>query len=70
MQETVNRIVAVSDMALSIVIVGVGSADFTNMNILDGDDVRLKNSKGVLAKRDIVQFGMCWRKGYAKGLID
>jgi hypothetical protein len=57
-------------MALSIVIVGVGSADFTNMNILDGDDVRLKNSKGVLAKRDIVQFGMCWRKGYAKGLID
>ena len=39
----------------SVVIVGVGNADFTNMGILDGDDVQLKDSKGNVAKRDIIQ---------------
>jgi hypothetical protein len=40
---------------MSILIVGVGDADFEAMDILDGDDVRLANSSGV-AVRDIVQF--------------
>lgn len=36
-------------------IVGVGDADFTNMDILDADDAPLKASTGQYAKRDIVQ---------------
>ena len=31
-------------------------ADFTNMEILDGDDGLLKDQHGNVAKRDIVQF--------------
>lgn len=56
MPKTTEAIVAASDMPMSIVIVGVGSADFTNMEVLDGDDVALKTNRGVVAKRDIVQF--------------
>lgn len=37
------------------VIVGVGSANFQQMDILDGDIVRL-SANGVFAERDIVQF--------------
>ena len=36
--------------------VGVGQADYTAMEALDGDDVRLRNSSGQAASRDIVQF--------------
>jgi hypothetical protein len=39
----------------SILIVGVGAADFSAMDVLDGDDERLHNSRGI-AQRDIVQF--------------
>lgn len=38
---TINSIVASSHLPLSIIIVGVGDADFTNMNILDDDDGNL-----------------------------
>jgi hypothetical protein len=40
---------------MSIIIVGVGNADFTAMNELDADTVPLV-SNGVQAQRDIVQF--------------
>lgn len=43
-------------MPLSIIIVGVGSANFSNMERLDGDDGGLCGSKGQKAPRDIVQF--------------
>ncbi len=36
MDATKDSIVAASLLPLSIIIVGVGNADFTNMNILDG----------------------------------
>jgi hypothetical protein len=55
MEETVNLICGNCHLPLSIIIVGVGSADFTNMNRLDGDE-GLYNSKGQKAPRDIVQF--------------
>lgn len=42
-------------MPLSIIIVGIGSANFENMDKLDGDN-GLYNSKGKKAARDIVQF--------------
>ena len=40
---------------MSIVIVGVGAADFSSMDALDGDDGAL-TSRGSVARRDIVQF--------------
>uniref|UniRef100_A0A183SEZ7 Copine domain-containing protein n=1 Tax=Schistocephalus solidus TaxID=70667 RepID=A0A183SEZ7_SCHSO len=49
-----NELVA-SRLPISIIIVGVGSADFSAMEELDGDDVRL-TSRGQRAERDIVQF--------------
>lgn len=55
MDDTVREIVNASFLPLSIIIVGVGSADFTNMNSLDGDNGSLKYG-GRSAQRDIVQF--------------
>ncbi|GAA6071022.1 copine-5 isoform X1 [Tachysurus ichikawai] len=40
---------------MSIIIVGVGQAEFDAMVELDGDDIRI-SSRGKLAERDIVQF--------------
>jgi hypothetical protein len=54
--EAIEAIVNASKTALSLIIVGVGSADFTAMNILDGDGSTLKSRMGEIAKRDIVQF--------------
>jgi len=56
MEQTVDAIVDATMLPLSIVIVGVGSADFGKMEILDADDVPLVSSRGVKMKRDIVQF--------------
>ncbi|EAY03024.1 hypothetical protein TVAG_143230 [Trichomonas vaginalis G3] len=56
-RETANAIVAASDAPLSIIIVGVGNADFSAMDDLDGDDGKgLRNSMGQPCRRDIVQF--------------
>eukprot|EP00731_Ephydatia_muelleri_P028931 Em0020g575a len=56
MANTVDRIVAASKLPLSIVIVGVGGADFKNMEILDADDTPLRSRNGQTMARDIVQF--------------
>uniref|UniRef100_A0A6N2LWT5 C2 domain-containing protein n=1 Tax=Salix viminalis TaxID=40686 RepID=A0A6N2LWT5_SALVM len=57
MQETKDALVRASDLPLSILIVGVGGADFTQMEILDADNgQRLQSSTGRMATRDIVQF--------------
>ena len=56
MRQTVDALVAASDAPLSVIIVGVGNADFSAMEVLDGDGGVLKNSKFQSAKRDIVQF--------------
>ena len=55
MDETVNLIVERCKLPLSIIIVGIGHADFHNMVRLDGDN-GLYDSKGRRAPRDIVQF--------------
>lgn len=55
MDRTVDCLVSNSHLPLSIIIVGIGKANFGNMNILDGDN-GLFDSKGRKAKRDIVQF--------------
>ena len=56
MDETKAAIVDACDYPLSIIIVGIGNADFGKMKILDGDEEGLKDSKGRVAPRDIVQF--------------
>ncbi|XP_052192155.1 protein BONZAI 3 [Diospyros lotus] len=57
LQETKNALVRASDLPLSVLIVGVGNADFKQMEILDADNgQRLESSTGRIATRDIVQF--------------
>ncbi|XP_024118608.1 copine-1 [Oryzias melastigma] len=54
--QTRDAIVRASRLPLSIIIVGVGPADFKAMNHLDGDDGKLKSTTGEAVSRDIVQF--------------
>uniref|UniRef100_A0A8B9XK28 Copine 6 n=1 Tax=Bos mutus grunniens TaxID=30521 RepID=A0A8B9XK28_BOSMU len=56
MAETRTAIVRASRLPMSIIIVGVGNADFSDMRLLDGDDGTLRCPRGVPAARDIVQF--------------
>lgn len=56
MQETIDCIVHASHLPISIVIVGIGNANFSNMEMLDADVSPLKNSSGTQMQRDIVQF--------------
>lgn len=55
MENTKRAIIAASSLPLSIIIVGVGRADFSAMDLLDADDKKL-TSGGMTAARDIVQF--------------
>jgi len=45
MQKTIDEIVRGSSLPLSIIIVGVGEADFSSMDILDADDEPLYSNK-------------------------
>uniref|UniRef100_A0A8B9B7P2 Copine 7 n=1 Tax=Anser brachyrhynchus TaxID=132585 RepID=A0A8B9B7P2_9AVES len=56
MADTREAIVRASYLPMSIIIVGVGNADFTDMQILDGDDGVLRSPRGEPVLRDIVQF--------------
>jgi len=57
MQSTIDEIVRGADLPLSIVIVGVGEADFSSMDTLDADDDPLYSKKyKKYMSRDIVQF--------------
>lgn len=54
MRETIDLIVEASELPLSVIIVGIGNADFKNMEILDADEFELTDSFKQKAKRDIV----------------
>ncbi|KAM9839662.1 copine-3-like [Aulostomus maculatus] len=56
MDLTRTAIVEASRLPMSIIIVGVGGADFSAMEFLDSDDKLLRSSRGDVAARDIVQF--------------
>lgn len=56
MADTRKAIVQASHLPMSVIIVGVGNADFTDMQMLDGDDGILRSPKGEPVLRDIVQF--------------
>jgi hypothetical protein len=55
MENTKAAIVRASTAPMSIIIIGVGGADFSSMQELDGDGGVLR-SNGVACERDIVQF--------------
>jgi hypothetical protein len=54
--DTIDQLVEASFLPLSVIIVGIGKADFSNMVLLDADENPLIDSKGVKAVRDLVQF--------------
>jgi len=54
--EVRTKIVEMSSTPLSIIIIGVGDADFGNMRELDGDEKILLDLDGRPGVRDIVQF--------------
>ena len=56
MPTTKGMIVSLSELPVSIIIVGVGNADFSKMEELDSDGGLLRDNHGRAAKRDIVQF--------------
>ena len=41
---------------MSIIIVGIGSGDFSIMKRTDDDSMNMTSSKGVKTQRDLVQF--------------
>lgn len=55
MMETKRAVIHASRLPMSIIIVGVGDANFTAMNELDADEQKLRVGSEV-AERDIVQF--------------
>ncbi|XP_034170284.1 copine-1 isoform X1 [Pangasianodon hypophthalmus] len=56
LDQTKQAIVNSSKLPMSIIIVGVGEADFKAMEVLDGDNGVLKSPTGEQVARDIVQF--------------
>ncbi|XP_067853881.1 copine-2 isoform X1 [Heptranchias perlo] len=56
MDETRHAIVQAAKLPMSIIIVGVGNADFAAMEFLDGDNRVLRSYTGEESTRDIVQF--------------
>lgn len=56
MPKTKELIVKLSFEACSIIIIGVGDADFDAMEELDGDGGLLRDNNGRACQRDIVQF--------------
>uniref|UniRef100_A0A8C9SYA9 Copine family member 9 n=1 Tax=Scleropages formosus TaxID=113540 RepID=A0A8C9SYA9_SCLFO len=55
MVQTKEAVVNAASLPMSVIIVGVGPAEFDAMEELDGDEVRV-SFRGRIAERDIVQF--------------
>lgn len=56
LEETISAIVDASSLPMSIIIAGIGDANFDAMNFLDSDNKELMTASGKKAERDIVQF--------------
>lgn len=56
MPATIDAVVSASTQPMSIIIVGVGNADFKCMQFLDSDKQPLRGNNGAVCVRDIVQF--------------
>ncbi|KAF8693249.1 hypothetical protein HU200_038631 [Digitaria exilis] len=56
-QETIDAIIKASDLPMSIIVIGVGGADFKEMEFLDPNKgEKLESSTGRVASRDMLQF--------------
>lgn len=66
MPQTKELIVQASNLPCSIIIIGVGTADFGQMEELDADGTFLKAPSGKIASRDCVQF-VEYREAIKKG---
>ena len=69
MPATKNLVWELSHLPCSVIIVGVGDANFDAMEELDGDGGKLKNTNGQPCPRDIVQF-VEYNKAVKKGLLN
>ena len=56
MDETVKLLIDCESLPLSVIIIGIGNSDFTNMIYLDGDVEPLTDNNGRVTRRDLVQF--------------
>ena len=56
MDATREAIVEASHLPISVIMIGVGNADFTAMQFLDSDKTLLRPPGGKTAARSIVQF--------------
>ena len=56
MDDTIDALVESSYLPISVIIIGIGNADFSNMDVLDADDDPLYDNNGRKADRDLVQF--------------
>jgi hypothetical protein len=56
MDQTIDSLVEASYLPISVIIIGIGNADFSNMDVLDADDEPLIDSNNRKADRDLVQF--------------
>ena len=56
MDDTIDSLVEASFLPISVIIIGIGDADFSNMDILDADDEPLVDRNGRKSDRDLVQF--------------
>ncbi len=56
MNMTIDCLCEGAMLPLSVIIIGIGNADFSNMVVLDADDNPLVDSRGRTCVRDLVQF--------------
>eukprot|EP00039_Didymoeca_costata_P030889 m.31966 g.31966 ORF g.31966 m.31966 type:complete len:532 (+) comp8364_c0_seq2:55-1650(+) len=56
MAATKTAICKASELPISLIIIGVGGADFSGMHTLDADQGALRDNMGNVAARDVVQF--------------
>ena len=58
MKETIELLIDCAELPISVIIIGIGKANFKDMIILDGDEFPLTDHNGRVTKRDLVQFVM------------
>ena len=56
LDDTIDKLVEGSFYPLSVIIIGIGDADFSKMEKLDGDEIPLISRNGIKRQRDLVQF--------------
>jgi hypothetical protein len=56
LNDTIDEMVEASFLPISVIIVGIGTGNFTSMDILDADENPLYDRSGRKADRDLVQF--------------